>query len=71
MVWAVLFQRQAMATFLWQHGEEALAKVYSMCRTVLCHTNSNICHMSRTTTSCNVICKYYSNVILKTLNSIC
>ena len=27
MVWAVLMKRQRMAKFMWQHGEEALAKV--------------------------------------------
>ncbi len=27
MVWAVLMKRQKMAKFMWQHGEEALAKV--------------------------------------------
>lgn len=27
MVWAVLMKRQKMAMFMWQHGEEALAKV--------------------------------------------
>lgn len=27
MVWAVLLRRQKLAKFLWQHGEEALAKV--------------------------------------------
>ena len=29
MVWAVLLRRQRLAKFLWQHGEEALAKVRS------------------------------------------
>ena len=27
MIWAVLMKRQKMALFMWQHGEEALAKV--------------------------------------------
>ena len=27
MVWAVLMRRQKMAKFMWEHGEEALAKV--------------------------------------------
>ena len=27
MIWAVLMKRQHMAKFMWQHGEEALAKV--------------------------------------------
>jgi len=27
MVWAVLMKRQKMALFMWQHGEEAMAKV--------------------------------------------
>ena len=27
MVWAVMMKRQRMAKFMWQHGEEALAKV--------------------------------------------
>ena len=27
MVWAVLLRRQNMAKFMWEHGEEALAKV--------------------------------------------
>ena len=27
MIWAVLLKRQNMAKFMWQHGEEALAKV--------------------------------------------
>jgi hypothetical protein len=27
MIWAVLMKRQRMALFMWQHGEEALAKV--------------------------------------------
>lgn len=27
MVWAVLMKRQKMALFMWQHGEEAIAKV--------------------------------------------
>jgi len=29
MVWAVLMKRQKMAKFMWQHGEEALAKVHT------------------------------------------
>jgi hypothetical protein len=28
MIWAVLMKRQKMALSLWQHGEEAMAKVY-------------------------------------------
>ncbi|MEQ2205905.1 hypothetical protein XENOCAPTIV_017889 [Xenoophorus captivus] len=31
-VWAVLQQRQQMALFLWQHGEEALARVIVGCK---------------------------------------
>ena len=27
MIWAVLMKRQKMALFMWQHGEEAMAKV--------------------------------------------
>ena len=27
MIWAVLMKRQRMALFMWQHGEEAMAKV--------------------------------------------
>lgn len=30
MVWAVLMKRQKMALFMWQHGEEAMAKVRNM-----------------------------------------
>ena len=32
MIWAVLMKRQRMALFMWQHGEEAMAKV----RQLLC-----------------------------------
>ena len=32
MVWAVLMKRQRMAKFMWQHGEEALAKVVTVAR---------------------------------------
>lgn len=28
MIWAVLMKRQKMALSMWQHGEEAMAKVY-------------------------------------------
>ena len=28
MIWGVLMKRQKMAKFMWQHGEEALAKVF-------------------------------------------
>lgn len=41
MLWAVLMKRQRMALFMWQHGEEAMAKVcssvlvFSYCPTVL------------------------------------
>lgn len=31
-VWAVLQQRQQMALFLWQHGEEALARATVACK---------------------------------------
>ncbi|XP_028268996.1 transient receptor potential cation channel subfamily M member 6 isoform X1 [Parambassis ranga] len=31
-VWAVLQQRQQMALFLWQHGEEALARAAAACK---------------------------------------
>lgn len=31
-VWAVLQQRQQMALFLWQHGEEALARAAVACK---------------------------------------
>ena len=31
-VWAVLHQRQQMALFLWQHGEEALARATVACK---------------------------------------
>lgn len=31
-VWAVLQQRQQMALFLWQHGEEALARAIVGCK---------------------------------------
>lgn len=31
-VWAVLYQRQQMALFLWQHGEEALARAIVACK---------------------------------------
>lgn len=31
-VWAVLYQRQQMALFLWQHGEEALARATVACK---------------------------------------
>jgi len=31
-VWAVLQQRQQMALFLWQHGEEALARAIVACK---------------------------------------
>lgn len=31
-VWAVLQQRQQMAMFLWQHGEEALARATVACK---------------------------------------
>ena len=30
MIWAVLMKRQKMAVFMWQHGEEAMAKVGSV-----------------------------------------
>ncbi|TWW67542.1 Transient receptor potential cation channel subfamily M member 1 [Takifugu flavidus] len=32
MVWAVLTKRQTMALFLWQHGEEAMAKALVACK---------------------------------------
>lgn len=32
MVWAVLTKRQKMALFLWQHGEEAMAKALVACK---------------------------------------
>lgn len=31
-VWAVLMRRQKMAMFLWQHGEEAMAKAVVACK---------------------------------------
>lgn len=31
-VWAVLQRRQQMALFLWQHGEEALARATVACK---------------------------------------
>lgn len=31
-VWAVLQRRQQMAMFLWQHGEEALARATVACK---------------------------------------
>ena len=34
MVWAVLLRRQKMARFMWEHGEEALAKVRHARRTI-------------------------------------
>jgi transient receptor potential cation channel subfamily M protein 3 len=36
MIWAVLMKRQHMALFMWQHGEEAMAKVinFVMCETL-------------------------------------
>ena len=32
MVWAVLMKRQKMALFLWQRGEEAMAKALVACK---------------------------------------
>nr|QHX41567.1 transient receptor potential cation channel subfamily M member 3-like [Octopus vulgaris] len=32
MVWAVLMKRQKMALFMWQHGEEAMAKALLACK---------------------------------------
>lgn len=32
MVWAVLMRRYKMAKFMWQHGEEALAKALIACK---------------------------------------
>ncbi|XP_050403200.2 transient receptor potential cation channel subfamily M member 3 isoform X3 [Patella vulgata] len=32
MIWAVLMKRQKMALFMWQHGEEAMAKALLACR---------------------------------------
>ena len=32
MVWAVLMHRQKMALFLWQRGEEAMAKALVACK---------------------------------------
>uniref|UniRef100_H2T3X9 Transient receptor potential cation channel, subfamily M, member 1a n=1 Tax=Takifugu rubripes TaxID=31033 RepID=H2T3X9_TAKRU len=32
MIWAVLTKRQTMALFLWQHGEEAMAKALVACK---------------------------------------
>lgn len=31
-VWAVLYQRQQMALFLWQHGDEVLARAIVACK---------------------------------------
>ena len=38
MIWAVLMKRQRMALFMWQHGEEAMAKV----RQLLCWTDRGV-----------------------------
>ncbi|XP_065944642.1 transient receptor potential cation channel subfamily M member 3 isoform X2 [Magallana gigas] len=32
MIWAVLMKRQKMALFMWQHGEEAMAKALVACK---------------------------------------
>ncbi|XP_052793004.1 transient receptor potential cation channel subfamily M member 3-like isoform X2 [Mya arenaria] len=32
MIWAVLMKRQKMALFMWQHGEEAMAKALMACK---------------------------------------
>ncbi|XP_052279179.1 transient receptor potential cation channel subfamily M member 3-like isoform X3 [Dreissena polymorpha] len=32
MIWAVLVKRQKMALFMWQHGEEAMAKALMACK---------------------------------------
>ncbi|XP_053405277.1 transient receptor potential cation channel subfamily M member 3-like isoform X7 [Mercenaria mercenaria] len=32
MIWAVLMKRQQMALFMWQHGEEAMAKALMACK---------------------------------------
>ncbi|KAL3865684.1 hypothetical protein ACJMK2_043048, partial [Sinanodonta woodiana] len=32
MIWAVLMKRQKMAHFMWQHGEEAMAKALMACK---------------------------------------
>jgi len=41
MLWAILLRRQKMAKFMWQMGDEALAKVCSRstsaCAPVLCY----------------------------------
>ena len=39
MIWAVLMKRQRMALFMWQHGEEAMAKV----RQLLCWDRQGSC----------------------------
>lgn len=35
MIWAVLMKRQKMALFMWQHGEEAMAKVHNSIHTLI------------------------------------
>lgn len=35
MIWAVLMKRQKMALFMWQHGEEAMAKVHNSVHTLI------------------------------------
>lgn len=42
LMWAVLTKRQAMAKLMWQHGEEALAKVTIV---LLCLRPSYICQV--------------------------
>ncbi|KAJ8304156.1 hypothetical protein KUTeg_017739 [Tegillarca granosa] len=32
MIWAILMKRQKMALFMWQHGEEAMAKALMACK---------------------------------------
>ena len=43
MIWAVLMKRQKMALFMWQHGEEAMAKVSSFCRPYFLQYCNNFC----------------------------
>jgi hypothetical protein len=43
LIWAVLTKRQDMALCLWQHGEEALAKVCASAQGADEHTRTGAC----------------------------
>lgn len=48
MIWAVLMKRQKMALFMWQQGEEAIAKVSNMMNST---RHGSVCRQ--------IVCKFY------------